>query len=111
MVGYGFRVNLWSTVVSGSAERDHVSISAYACDPAKGSERSVEWSEVRAVSRSHEVRVITRPRNRRSIEAALKLQPVPATHWVYCDLRRWAWFWKKGVRGIHTFYYFWQLKA
>lgn len=88
-----------------------VLISAYACEPEKGSEPGVGWNWARQVSRFHEVWVITRASNREAIERALAREALPNVHWAYFDLPRWARFWKKGRRGVHAYYYLWQLGA
>ena len=56
-----------------------------------------------------EVWVITRSNNRKVIEQALKKEPMSNVHWVYFDLPKWARFWKKGQRGVHVYYYLWQI--
>jgi glycosyltransferase involved in cell wall biosynthesis len=86
-------------------------ISAYACEPEKGSEPAVGWNWVLQISRFHEVWVITRKNNREPIEKALATKPLPNVHWVYFDLPRWARFWKKMQRGVHLYYYLWQIGA
>lgn len=86
-------------------------ISAYACEPGKGSEPAVGWNCVRQIASFHEVWVITRANNRESIEAVLAMAPLPNAHWVYFDLPHWARFWKKGKRGVHLYYYLWQVGA
>jgi glycosyltransferase involved in cell wall biosynthesis len=88
-----------------------VLVSAYACEPDKGSEPGVGWTWALEISRWHEVWVITRANNRGPIEKALAARPLPNIHWVYFDLPRWAAFWKKGRRGVHAYYYLWQLGA
>lgn len=88
-----------------------VLISAYACEPDKGSEPAVGWNWVLQLSRFHELWVITRANNREPIEKALATKPLPNVHWVYFDLPRWARFWKKGERGLHAYYYLWQIGA
>jgi len=50
-------------------------ITAYACDPAMGSESGTGWRITSGVARHHEVHVITRSHGRRAIEAALKEDP------------------------------------
>ena len=87
-----------------------VLLSAYACEPGKGSEPGVGWNWVRMISEIvEEVWVITRANNRPVIEKALAQKPMPNVHWVYFDLPRWARFWKKGQRGVHLYYYLWQI--
>jgi len=86
-----------------------VLISAYACEPGKGSEPADGWIWVHQVARFHEVWVITRANNRNPIESALAKEPLPNVHWVYFDLPHWARVWKKKQRGIHLYYYLWQV--
>ena len=86
-------------------------LSAYACEPEQGSEPGVGWNWVDQLARFQEVWVITRANNRDSIEKSLAKKPLPNVHWVYFDLPRWARFWKKGERGLHVYYYLWQLGA
>jgi len=87
-----------------------VLVSAYACEPGKGSEPGVGWNWVKQIACfADEVWVITRANNREVIEEALAREPLPNVHWVYFDLPRWARFWKKGRRGVHLYYYLWQI--
>jgi glycosyltransferase involved in cell wall biosynthesis len=84
-------------------------ISAYACEPGKGSEPGVGWNVVAEMARRHEVWVITRTNNRSVIETELARAPLPSLHMVYYDLPRWARWWKRGTRGARLYYYLWQL--
>lgn len=84
-------------------------MSAYACEPGKGSEPGFGWDWARQAARFHDVWVITRARNRAAIEQALAREPMPRARFVYFDLPRWARFWKKGRRGVHVYYYLWQI--
>jgi glycosyltransferase involved in cell wall biosynthesis len=84
-------------------------LSAYACEPGKGSEPAVGWMWVHQLARFHEVWVVTRANNRKPIENALKENPLPNVHWTYFDLPRWACFWKKKQRGAHLYYCLWQI--
>jgi glycosyltransferase involved in cell wall biosynthesis len=86
-------------------------MSAYACEPDKGSESAVGWNWVLQISRFHEVWVITRANNQERIEKAAATKPLPNVHWVYFDLPRWARFWKRGERGVRLYYYLWQIGA
>lgn len=92
-------------------KRLKVLVSAYACEPGKGSEPGVGWNWVKQIAGFHEVWAITRANNRETIERALEKEPLPNVHWVYFDLPRWAMFWKKGQRGVHLYYYLWQIGA
>jgi glycosyltransferase involved in cell wall biosynthesis len=91
--------------------RPRVLLSAYACEPVKGSEPGVGWNWVRQLSQIAEVWVLTRANNRTSIEAAIAEHPLPHVHFVYYDLPRWMSFWKRRGRGVHAYYYLWQLGA
>jgi glycosyltransferase involved in cell wall biosynthesis len=73
----------------------------------------VGWNWVCQAARFHEVWALTRAKNRGPIESALARQRIPSVHWVYFDLPRWARFWKKEKkrRGIHLYYYLWQICA
>ena len=86
-----------------------VLLSAYACEPGKGSEPGVGWNQVMQTARFHEVWVITRKNNRAPIESALSRYPKENIHWVYYDLPSWARFWKRGQRGVHLYYHLWQV--
>ena len=88
-----------------------VLVSAYACEPGKGSEPGVGWNFVKHISRLHEVWVVTRANNRQVIERALETDPLPNIRWVFFDLPRWARFWKRGELGLHLYYYLWQIGA
>src|ERR1700682_3106884 len=88
-----------------------VLISAYACEPGRGSEPGVGWNWAQQMGRYHEVWVITRTNNQKPIEKALAMKPLPNVHLVYFDLPRWARFWKKRQRGMHLYYYLWQIGA
>jgi len=85
-----------------------VLVSAYACESEKGSEPGVGWNWVKQIGRFHEVWVITRSSNRKSIEQ--EKSKIPSNiHWIYFDFPVWLRFWKKGQRGVHLYYYLWQI--
>ena len=88
-----------------------VLLSAYACEPGKGSEPGVGWNWAKQITRFHDVWIITRANNKDPIERALTNEPMPNVHWVYFDLPRWLRFWKKRQRGIQLYYYLWQIGA
>jgi glycosyltransferase involved in cell wall biosynthesis len=91
------------------SRRLKVLLSAYACEPDKGSEPGVGWNCARQMARWHDVWVLTRSNNRTAIEGQAAKDEERAPHWAYFDLPRWARFWKKGARGVQVYYYLWQL--
>lgn len=88
-----------------------VLISAYACEPHKGSEPGAGWNWSLAAARDHEVWVLTRANNQEPIEKELTEHPVPNIQFVYVDLPRRLRWWKKGQRGVRLYYTLWQCAA
>jgi glycosyltransferase involved in cell wall biosynthesis len=88
-----------------------VLISAYSCGPNKGSEPGIGWNTVWQAAQKHDVWVITRPKNRVAIEGVLAEQLLPNVQFYYLDLPHWARLWKKGSRGVHLYFYLWQVAA
>lgn len=85
-------------------------ISAYACEPDKGSEPGVGWNWARQLAENNKVIVITRKNNRNIIEKELQKNPCNNIEFYYCDVSRKLTFWKKGQRGLHLYYYLWQIE-
>lgn len=88
-----------------------VLLSAYACEPDKGSEAGVGWNWAKLISKKHDTWVITRKNNRPSIEHELARNPNSRIHFEYVDLPTWLSFWKKGPKWVRTYYYLWQFAA
>lgn len=88
----------------------NVLISAYACEPGKGSEPGVGWEWIRRLSNNHNLWVLTRANNREAIEAARDQIPC-SVHFVYVDLPCTLRFWKRGNRGVNLYYLIWQALA
>lgn len=88
-------------------------LSAYACEPNKGSEPGIGWHWAIELARlGHEVWALTRESNRPTIEAELgRMPPIPNLHFLYYDLPRWVRWWKRGNRGIYLYYLLWQWGA
>lgn len=85
-------------------------LSAYACEPHKGSEPGVGWQwATELAQQGHEVHVLTRAKNRSVINKELAVAQPKNLHFHYYDLPRWLSGWKKGRRGIHLYYFLWQL--
>lgn len=88
-------------------------LSAYACDPEKGSEPAVGWNWVCQAARFHEIWVVTRGKNRTPIDRALAAQDKPGIHWVYFDPPGLS-SQKQNGTGLfypHHRYFLWQLGA
>lgn len=86
-------------------------LSAYACEPHKGSELGLGWNWTKQIARFHNVWVITRANNREVIEDELNKNPNPNLHFYYLDLPQWMRFWKRGSRGLYLYYWLWQIAA
>ena len=89
-------------------------LSAYACEPNKGSEPGVGWSWAVEYAKNHEVWVLTRDNNEPTISTYFKEHPEyqnPNLHFIYVGLSKKLTFWKKGRHGMRLFYYLWQKKA
>jgi glycosyltransferase involved in cell wall biosynthesis len=89
-------------------------LSAYACEPNKGSEPGVGWNWAVALAKYHQVCVVTRDNNQPTIENYLKSNPQLLNEnlkFIYVGLSKKLTFWKKGNRGIRLYYTLWQRKA
>lgn len=92
----------------------NILLSAYACEPNKGSEPGVGWSWAIEYAKHHQVWVLTRDNNEQTIKTYLAENPEYKNenlHFVYVGLPEKLTFWKKGRRGIRLFYTLWQKKA
>lgn len=89
-------------------------LSAYACEPNKGSEPGVWWSWATEYAKQHQVWVVTRDNNEPTIKKYLEEKTEynnENLHFIYVGLPRKLTFWKKGRRGMRLFYMLWQRKA
>ncbi len=90
-------------------KRLKIFVSAYACEPGLGSEIGVGWHWVLEMSRYFELWVLTRKSNQHTIEPWIAEHPeYSGIHFLYYDWPKWARFWKKGLRGVRTYYNIWQ---
>ncbi|BAZ32369.1 putative glycosyl transferase [Cylindrospermum sp. NIES-4074] len=90
-------------------------ISAYACEPGKGSEPGVGWNVVREVSKFHQVWVLTSNCHRQGMETYLADNSLPNLHVLYLDPLGWILDWNHEGKGtqwsVHFHYYLWQIWA
>jgi glycosyltransferase involved in cell wall biosynthesis len=92
-----------------NTRRLRILISAYACEPERGSEPGIGWQwATRLAECGHEVHVITRANNATVIEQALRERRISTLHFSYYDLPKWARFWKRGGYGVQLYYFLWQ---
>lgn len=86
-------------------------LSAYACEPNKGSEPGVGWNWALALARrGYEVHVLTRSNNRNAIESDPTWSR-SSLHFHFYDLPAPTRFWKRWPGGIYLYYLLWQIGA
>ncbi|OQA86619.1 MAG: Alpha-D-kanosaminyltransferase [Bacteroidetes bacterium ADurb.Bin234] len=91
-------------------ERLKIFVSAYACEPNLGSEIGVGWHWVLEMSKYFDLWVLTRKSNQSNIETWLIQNPLShKINFIYYDLPQRLRFWKKGLRGVRTYYVLWQM--
>jgi glycosyltransferase involved in cell wall biosynthesis len=92
-----------------------VLMSAYACEPGRGSEPGVGWNMARELANYYQVWVLTSFTHRAAIEAELAQSPVANLRFIYLDPLGWTYDWtnegKKVHWSIHLHYYLWQVWA
>lgn len=90
-------------------------LSAYACEPNRGSEPGVGWNTVVQIAKYHEVWVFTSNTHRDAIEAELTVRPLLNLNFIYIDPLGWIYDWavegKRAHWDVHLHYYLWQIKA
>jgi len=89
----------------------NIFLGVYACEPNKGSEPEVGWKMVTEMAKampSDKIYALTKANNQESIEK----ETYPSNiYFYYYALPKWLSFWKKGGRGIRTYYYLWLIGA
>ncbi len=90
-------------------------LSAYACEPNRGSEPGVGWNVAKKLAEFHQVWVFTSNTHRPEIETELKNKPVKNLRFIYFDPCGWVYDWsqegKKSQLGVYFHYYLWQIWA
>jgi glycosyltransferase involved in cell wall biosynthesis len=85
--------------------------SAYAINPYNGSEDGMGWNFVLQIARFNKVIAVTRKNTQQQIMQYMSDNPSPIydnVKFIYFDLPRWTYFWKRGSRGAMIYYYLWQ---
>ncbi|MDI3254766.1 MAG: glycosyltransferase family 4 protein [Bacillota bacterium] len=97
--------------IGGLSLHMKILLSAYACEPNKGSEPAVGWNWMLSLCREgHAVFLLTRRNNATAIEAERERQNIPVTP-LYYDLPSWCRRWKRLPGGLFVYYLLWQLGA
>jgi glycosyltransferase involved in cell wall biosynthesis len=86
-------------------------ISAYTCEPGKGSEAGIGWNWIIEHIKYHQVYVITRENNEKVIFDQSSREVANKVNWIFFDLPYWLRFWKRGAKGARLYYYLWQIGA
>jgi glycosyltransferase involved in cell wall biosynthesis len=86
-------------------------LSAYACEPHRGSEQGRGWHWAKSLARyGHEVVVLTTPNGRPAIEAELAAEPLPTLQMRYVDIPEVERY-LRGERAVLARYLGWQWRA
>jgi glycosyltransferase involved in cell wall biosynthesis len=83
-------------------------MSAYACEPDRGSEPGIGWAVAREMARYHDIWVMTQTDSRPRVEGEMARNRHPGLQFVYWGLPRTKRFWERGGERLH--YYCWQLR-
>lgn len=84
-------------------------VSAYGCEPNKGSESGTGWFWVERMAKHFEIWVITRKNNECNISDNVPDEIKDNIHFIYYDLPEWIRKLKKRERGFYWYYFLWQL--
>lgn len=90
-------------------DRPVVLLSAYGCEPHKGSEGGVGWNWALQLAKGSEVHVVTREARRPAVEAFLNEHGLDNPKFIYVELPQWTLKFKETNLGMNIYYMFWQL--
>lgn len=100
-----------NSCAGGASKSRRLLVSAYGCEPGKGSEQGVGWNWVLQLARSAELVVLTRSNNRESIEAGFPQALRHRVHFEYYDLSSSVIALKRKEKGLYLYYLAWQWGA
>ena len=118
MIGFPFPANRRRLAIGADitqysqrtmSQKLKVLISAYACEPGKGSEPEVGWQLALHMAKFHDITVVTRANNQPTIEKGLATYDGPQPQFIYYDLPQWVLALKRRGMWIAIYYIFWQL--
>lgn len=84
-------------------------VSAYGCEPYRGSEAGVGWNWVLQMARFNELFVIARNNDKDKIEKNLPNEYKDTVHFFYYDTCPLLQKIKKKEKGLYLYYWFWQI--
>jgi Glycosyltransferase len=99
-----------ATFNQSQSSKIKVLLSAYACEPEKGSEPGVGWNWAKHLCVENDVTVVTRSNNRGSIEQSGEAW-ISSVKWIYYDLPQHVQWLKKHGFAVHLYYILWQYNA
>jgi glycosyltransferase involved in cell wall biosynthesis len=88
-----------------------VLISAYSCEPERGSEPGIGWNTVVELSKHARLTVLARTVNRPALERGAQHAALGDTRFVYLDLPPFLRLSQRGTRGLYWYYIAWQWLA
>jgi glycosyltransferase involved in cell wall biosynthesis len=91
--------------------RRRILVSAYACEPGKGSEQGVGWQWCLQLAQLADLVVLTRANNRSAIEGSLPAELAGKISFIYHDPPGWVLRRKHREKGLYWFYLLWQWGA
>jgi glycosyltransferase involved in cell wall biosynthesis len=94
-----------------SPRRRRILVSAYGCEPDKGSEQGVGWNWCIELAKANTLIVITRANNRLAIESAIDAPSSDRIRFVYYDLPKVLLSFKRRDHGLYFYYLLWQIGA
>ena len=86
-------------------------VSAYGCEPNRGSESGVGWNWVLQLAKNNTLHVVTRSNNRQPIESCLPSDVAKNITFHYYDCPSWIRKMKRGDKGLYLYYTCWQIGA
>ncbi|MCD7763655.1 MAG: glycosyltransferase [Lachnospiraceae bacterium] len=94
-------------------EKLKIFVSAYACEPGKGSEIGVGWHWVLEMSKYFELWVLTRANNQIPIDNYFEDYPSNKDniHWIYFDCPDYIRRFKHQMKGVRFYYTLWELMS
>lgn len=87
----------------------NILVSAYGCEPLKGSESGVGWNWVLQMAKSNRLHVITRANNREIIETYLPKEVKNKVVFYYYDTPNFIKNMKQKAKGLYFYYFCWQI--